>query len=109
MEEDYFLFSENLPTEWSFMEFDVPVVRADGGEQWVRARVERETLSTERTLITVTVEDNPFSKLIIRPWLEEAQLESFSPDQDLEEEDTPGHQGWVFRGQSGEVVLTLHH
>ena len=44
VEEDYFLFGENLPTEWSFMEFDVPVVRPDGGEQWVRARVEREHL-----------------------------------------------------------------
>ena len=33
LEEDYFLFGENLPTEWSFMEFDVPVVRPDGGEQ----------------------------------------------------------------------------
>ena len=105
--EDYFIFAENLPKEWSFMEFEVPVVKSDGEEQWVSCRVERERLASERSLVTVTVENNPFSQLVIRPWLEEAQLESLSPDNWLEESPPPGHLGWVFQADSAQVAVTL--
>ena len=47
MEEDTFIFAENLPTEWSFMEFDVPVVTSEGEVEWVSCRVDREALLVE--------------------------------------------------------------
>ena len=44
LEDDSFVFGENLPAEWSFMEFNVPVLSAEGEEDWVQARVDRECL-----------------------------------------------------------------
>ena len=109
MEEDTFTFAENLPTEWSFMEFDVPVVTSEGEVEWVSCRVDREELSSQRTAKSVLVQNSPFSNLVIRPWLEEATAESFSPDGEWLEDSPPaGHMGWRFEAASAEVALTLH-
>ena len=110
LEEDSFIFAENLPTEWDFMEFDVPVLNSAGEEVWVNCRVERSVISSERTFKSVLVKDSPFTNLIIRPWLEEAEPESFSPDGQWVEESPPaGHLGWIFQADSAEVAITLHH
>ena len=92
------------------MEFDVPVLSSGGDEVWVNCRVERRIISSQRTIKSVLVQDSPFTNIIIRPWLEEAQPESFSPDGEWLEEFPPeGHLGWVFQGDSAEVVISLHH
>ena len=109
MEDDSFIFAENLPMEWSFMEFDVPVISSGQDVHWVNCRVEREEISSQRTFKSVTVQNNPFTNLVIRPWLENKDLESFSPDGEWVEEDPPaGHAGWKFQSDSAEVALTLH-
>ena len=110
LEEDSFTFAENLPTQWDFMEFDVPVLSPAGEEVWVNCRVERSVISSQRTFKSVVVRDSPFTNLIIRPWLEEAEAESFSPDGEwLEPSPPPGHLGWIFQADSAEVAITLHH
>ena len=110
LEEDAFIFAENLPTEWDFMEFDVPVLSQAGEEVWVNCRVERTILSSQRSFKSVVVRDNPFTNLVIRPWLEEAETESFSPGEEWLEESPPeGHLGWIFQLDSAEVAITLHH
>ena len=110
LEEDSFIFAENLPTEWDFMEFDVPVLNQAGEEVWVNCRVERTVQSSQKTFKSVVVRDSPFTNLVIRPWLEEAQPESFSPDGEWLEESPPeGHMGWIFQADSAEVAITLHH
>ena len=110
LEEDSFIFAENLPTEWDFMEFDVPVLNQAGEEVWVNCRVERTVQSSQKTFKSVVVRDSPFTNLVIRPWLEEAELESFSPGEEWLEESPPeGHLGWIFQLESAEVAVTLHH
>ena len=91
------------------MEFDVPVLSSGGDEVWVNCRVERRIISSQRTIKSVLVQDSPFANIIIRPWLEEAQPESFSPDGEWLEDSPPaGHMGWRFEAASAEVALTLH-
>ena len=47
---------------------------------WVKARSERRKEDEEGLVTkTVTVEENPFGKLVIQPWMEEASLEAASP------------------------------
>ena len=48
-----------------------------------------------------------FSKLIIRPWMEEMRAESYSPQDHLEESPPDGHFGWIFEGAEADVVLIL--
>ena len=92
------------------MEFDVPVLNQAGEEVWVNCRVERTVQSSQKTFKSVVVRDSPFTNLVIRPWLEEAQPESFSPDGEWLEESPPeGHMGWIFQADSAEVAITLHH
>ena len=91
------------------MEFDVPVVSDRQEVEWVNCRVERESLSSQRIFKSVTVTNNPFTNLVVRPWLEERQVESFSPDGEwVEESPPPGHMGWHFQQNSVEIALTLH-
>ena len=69
-QDDEFTFADNLPVEWTFMEFRVPVVRAAGEKvSWVKARAERREIDGREAKV-VTVENNPFKNLILRPWLE---------------------------------------
>ena len=105
LDEDTFTFADNLPLEWSFMEFNVPVVTAGGEEVWVRCRAERDAARVK----TVTVTSNPFTTLAIRPWLEEAAVLWAAPDT-LEQDPPPGHLGWVFgphtAGAEVKIALT---
>ena len=103
LDEDTFTFADNLPLEWSFMEFNVPVVTAGGEEVWVRCRVERD----EARVKTVTVTSNPFATLAIRPWLEEAELAWAAPDTAQEADPPPGHMGWVFGPNTAEAEVKL--
>ena len=77
--EDSFTFADNLPLEWSFMEFHVPVQSPEGDETWVKVRSEREQKDGEEEVKIVTVESNPFKKLIVQPWLEDANVVSSYP------------------------------
>ena len=105
LDEDTFTFADNLPLEWSFMEFNVPVVTAGGEEVWVRCRVERD----EARVKTVTVTSNPFATLAIRPWLEEAELAWAAHDTLHAQEPAPppGHMGWVFGPNTAEAEVKL--
>ena len=103
LDEDTFTFADNLPLEWSFMEFNVPVVTAGGEEAWVRCRVERD----EARVKTVTVTSNPFATLAIRPWLEEAELAWAAPDTAQEPAPPPGHLGWVFGPNTAEAEVKI--
>ena len=102
--EDSFTFADNLPTEWSFMEFHVPVQNGSN-ITWVKARAERKE-DGETIIKSVNVESNPFAKLIIQPWLEDSEVESFIPPN--EEFDSPiGHKKWIFEAENANVTLTL--
>ena len=98
------MFGENLPAEWSFMEFNVPVLSAEGEEEWVQARVDRE----EDTKV-VRVRGSPFTSTVIRPWTQGAELISSQPGQGQTEDSPPvGHAGWVFpRGSNATVTIRL--
>ena len=99
-----FTFSDNLPLEWDFMEFHVPVMKGSN-VTWVKARSERKV---EEGVVqkTVNVESNPFEKLIIQPWMEDSEVVSISPEGDLD--DPPvGHKKWIFNSENAEVNLIL--
>ena len=42
IEDDTFIFADNLPVEWDFMEFIIPVLNKSDETVWVNAIVERE-------------------------------------------------------------------
>ena len=42
VDDDMFSFADNLPSQWQWMEFRVPVIDKDGREHWVKARAERQ-------------------------------------------------------------------
>ena len=42
VDDDIFSFADNLPSQWQWMEFRVPVIDKDGREHWVKARAERQ-------------------------------------------------------------------
>jgi len=105
-EADSFTFADNLPTEWGFMEFKVPVQKPGQGHvQWVTARSERREEAGKVTK-TVTVEGNPFGKLVVQPWGEDLQVVSSQPAGD--DPNAPGgHLGWNFNAANATVVITL--
>ena len=104
--EDSFTFSDNLPVEWSFMEFRVPVQKSGEAVQWVRARSEREQ-DGELVTKTVIVEGNPFKNLVVRPWLEDGVLETAFPSDGQEDSPQEGHGGWKLEASEAEVVMVI--
>ena len=68
VEEDTFIFAENLPQEWDSMEYNIPVPDQNGHIVWVIAKVERYQMT--KTVVNgtdcqiknkiITVENNPF-------------------------------------------------
>jgi len=62
VDDDSFHFADNLPTDWTFMEFRVPVVqRAGGPTTWVTARAERQCQDGRVTkTVAVHVDSNTF-------------------------------------------------
>ena len=77
-DEDTFTFTDSLPTNWSFMEFHVPVKKPGQEVQWVKARAERQIVGAE-VIKTVTVLDNPFTNLVIQPWADDNAILSVTP------------------------------
>ena len=64
--------------------------------KWVKARIERQPEEENKNRLTkiVTIESNPFEKLIIQPWLEGGKLITAT----LENQDSNapcGHAGWT--------------
>ena len=55
----------------------------------------------------VSVENNPFSTLIVAPWGEDAVVSSSSPAGGSPNT-TYGHISWVFKASNANVTLTLH-
>ena len=104
--EDSFTFADNLPLDWTFMEFQVPVQK-EGSISWVKARAERRELEENLVVKTVTVENNPFKNLIVQPWTEDAKLLTASPKSKADPNTPIGHAGWVFSGESANVVINL--
>ena len=102
--EDTFTFADNLPLEWDFMEFHVPVLNGSV-TTWVKARAEKLSSDDQtRNGKKVTVESNPFKKLIIQPWLEDSEIDFVRSSG--EERDSPiGHKSWVFHNENAEVTL----
>ena len=42
VDDDIFSFADNLPSQWQWMEFRVPVTDKGGREHWVKARADRQ-------------------------------------------------------------------
>ena len=114
---DSLTFAPSLPTNWTFMEYRVPVMRrldsdTDGGATttWVKARVERSRASggAAATATTkVSVENNPFSNLMVAPWAEGATVTSSSPpgaSPSMTSGSLDGHQRWTFTGQAANTT-----
>ena len=108
VQEDSFTFADNLPKNWTFMEYRVPVQQKAGSPvTWVKARADRvvEGASVKKT---VTVEGNPFTHLVVQPWAEDSQVTGSRPtggDADA----APGHQSWTFNGHASAIIeLTLN-
>ena len=87
------------------MEFNVPVMSADGEEEWVVARVDRRGEGTK----LVRVEGSPFTTTVVRAWTQGAELVSSHPGQGNREDSPPvGHTGWVFtQGSNATVEIRL--
>ena len=111
--DDTLTFADNLPSNWTFMEYRVPV-RKDGLVTWVTARAERRQEAGgvgNMVTKTVTVRNNPFGRLIVQPWIEDVNhatdLVSSSPAGATYGD---GHLGWTFSGQlDADVSLTYDY
>lgn len=106
VDEDTFTFADNLPTNWTFMEFRVPVVKRHGAAvTWVKARAERKCQGG-KVIKTVTVEGNPFQRLRVQPWAEGGTVVASSPSGGGLNQ-TAGHVDWTLTGGSTQVTVTL--
>lgn len=110
VEDDTFTFADNLPTEWSFMELEIPVKKPGDDNQttWVKLRAERIETADDEVVKVISVDGNPFNILEIQPWREERDLVSVSPEENLDSNPPPGHTGWIFEATTSKTVtLTL--
>jgi hypothetical protein len=103
-----YAWQDNLPTNWTFMEFRIPVVKNAGAAEatWVQARAERHCADGKVTK-TVTIGSNPFTTLRVRPWAEDAKVLGFTPAAGAMPNATAGHVGWELKGESARIVLAL--
>ena len=60
IEDDTFIFADNLPVEWDFMEFNIPVLDKSDEIVWVNAIVERRMDELGLMVKTIKVRNNPF-------------------------------------------------
>ena len=60
IEDDTFIFADNLPVEWDFMEFNIPVLDKSDEIVWVNAIVERRMDELGHMVKTIKVRNNPF-------------------------------------------------
>ena len=58
---------------------------------------------------TVSVENNPFSNLILRPWLDDKDLGTWGSTDGFSEEESPpeGHFGLQYQKMNAEIDLYL--
>jgi len=106
IQDDTFTYADNLPVEWDFMEFHVPVQQKNGSDvTWVKARSSR-VVDGGKVTKTVTVEANPFTNLHIQPWAEDATVTSSTPAGGVVDAPT-GHVGWTFTADNATVELSL--
>jgi hypothetical protein len=103
--EDTFTFADNLPTNWTYMEFQVPVQKPGAEVTWVKARAERKN-NGNTVVKTVTVEGNPFKNLVVQPWADDVKVSASSPAGGKLDQ-PEGHVGWLFNAPSATVTLTL--
>ena len=104
--DDSFTFADNLPTNWTYMEWRVPVrTGQDAQVQYVSARVERSVEVDGTVTKTVTVEGNPFRTLIVAPYKEEKTVVSYTAGG--VDEMMPEHIGWTFETGSATVTVVL--
>ena len=103
--EDTFTYADSLPTNWTFMEFNVPVKKRGEEVQWVRTRSERREVGG-RVIKSVIVENNPFTNLVVQPWAEDATTVQASPA-GYEANPPVGHVSYRLQGSSANVELTL--
>jgi hypothetical protein len=101
---DSFTFADNLPTDWSYMEYHIPVMKG-GDAMWVKTRAERSQKGHTVTK-TVSVDSSPFKNLIVEPWTEDARVKSTRPATTVSDP-APGHVGWRFQSSGASVVLEL--
>jgi len=104
---DSFAFADNLPGNWTFMEFRVPVVKEAGAATtWVTARAER-ACSRGKVTKTASVDGNPFGTLNVQPWADDATVVKSSPGGAVLNR-TVGHADWQLHNTaSATVTLTL--
>ena len=91
VDDDTFSFADNLPSQWQWMEFRVPVIDKGGREHWVKARADRQqsrgivkkgvsvevgNLESCYFFVFFQFQGNPFSSLLLKPWLEDRQLQA---------------------------------
>ena len=103
--EDSFTFADNLPQDWSFMEFRLPVQKEGEAVTWVKARAERRQ-EGGITVKTVRVENNPFTSLLLQPWTEDSEVLEVN-NRDMIADAPEGHMGWRFNTRNASLSLTL--
>ena len=110
MHEDSFTYSENLPKEWSFMEFRIPVISKKAVSEettWVKTRSERR-MKGDKIIKIVEVESNPFKKLIVQPWLEGLKMKSANSKIDGKQFQSFGEDVmWEINNEKAHVTITL--
>lgn len=99
---DEFVFAENLPLDWDYMEYRVPV----GGGHWVTARSERQKNTDGSVTKTTTVQGNPFGKLIVSPFTDDVKVLSAQPA-GFQTDVPPGHYTWLYMGQNKTQSTTV--
>ena len=81
-----------------------------GSNQWVKCRAEREELAPGQFVKTVSVDNNPFGTLVLRPWLEDKTLGTWGSTDGFTEEENPpeGHFGITYTDKAAaEIDLYL--
>jgi hypothetical protein len=107
VDDDSFTFADNLPTNWTFMEWRVPVVKKAGAPvSWVTARADRQCKAGKVTK-TITVDGSPFATLQVRPWIEDAADVSRSAPPGAIINQTTGHANWLIKGGKADVSLAF--
>ena len=106
--DDVFIFADNLPLNWTVMEFRVPVkMTTTTAPSWVTARAERVEDKNGRVTKTVTVSSNQFKELRVEPWLEDKMVVTSTPPGAIENA-TSEHLSWVLTNvKSARVVVVL--
>lgn len=77
----------------------------------MRCKSEREEIIPGQDVKTVSVENNPFSHLVLRPWLDDKTLGTWGSTDGFTEEENPpeGHFELHYQELNAEIDLYLSH